>query len=77
MRGKNDIIGKIREKVPGKYKWETLNVITLVPLVGLNNLKPIFHMSKRMVHCYSTDETINQFAIGYTINPSLNCNKLF
>ena len=30
-----------------------------------------------MVHCYSIDETINQFVIGYMINPSLNCNKVF
>ena len=34
-------------------------------------------MSKRIVHCYSTDETITQFSIGYMINPSLDCNKLF
>ena len=34
-------------------------------------------MSKRMVHCDSTDETINPFSIGYIINPSLNCNKVF
>ena len=34
-------------------------------------------MSKRMVQCYSKNETINQFAIGYMINPSLNCNKVF
>ena len=34
-------------------------------------------MSRRMVHCYSIDENINQFTIGYIINPSLNCNKLF
>ena len=48
-----------------------------MPLVGVNNCQPILHMSKIMVHCYSTDETINQFAIGYMINPSLNCNKVF
>ena len=30
-----------------------------------------------MVHCYSADESINPFAIGYMINPSLNCNKVF
>ena len=30
-----------------------------------------------MVHIYSTDEWINQFAIGYMINPSLHINKLF
>ena len=34
-------------------------------------------MSKIIVHCYSTDETINQFSIGFMINPSLNCNKEF
>ena len=30
-----------------------------------------------MVHCYSTYETINKFTIGYMINPSLNCSKVF
>ena len=34
-------------------------------------------MSKIMVHCYHTYESINQFEIGYMINPSLNCNKVF
>ena len=48
-----------------------------MPLVGLNSRQHILHMSKIMVHCYYTDETINQFSIGYMINPSLNCNKVF
>ena len=56
---------------------ETLYVIPFMPLVGVNNCQPILHMSKRMIHCYSTDESINQFAIGYMINPSLNCKQLF
>ena len=73
MRGVNDKIGKRKEKNPGKHKWETLDVIPLMPLVGVNNFQPILHMSKIMVNCYSTDETINQFSIGYMINPSLNC----
>ena len=34
-------------------------------------------MSKITVHCYYTDESIHQFSVGYMINPSLNCNKLF
>ena len=46
-------------------------------LVGVNHRKHILYMSKIMVHCYSTYETINQYAIGYMINPSLNCNKVF
>ena len=45
-------------------------------LVGVNYRQNILHMSRIMVHCYSIDETINQFAIGYMINPSLNCNKV-
>ena len=74
--GKNDRIRK-KNKVPGKDKWETLDVIPLIPLVGVNHRQPILHMSKIMVHCYSIDESINQFAIGYMINPSLNCKKVF
>ena len=68
---------KEKKKNPGKDNWETLNVITLIPLVGVNHRLPILHISKIMVHCYSTDEIINQFAIGYMINPSLNCSKVF
>ena len=29
-----------------------------------------------MVHIYAIDDSINQFAIGYMINPSLNINKV-
>ena len=46
-------------------------------LVGVNNRQLILNMYKIMVQCYSIDETINQFAIGYMIKPSLNCNKVF
>ena len=30
-----------------------------------------------MVHIYSKDDLIDQFTIGYTINPSLHVNKVF
>ena len=51
--GKNDRIRK-KNKVPGKDKWETLDVIPLIPLVGVNYCQPLLHMSKIRVHCYST-----------------------
>ena len=69
-------LGKEKKKVPGKDKWETPATIPLIPLVGLNHRQDILHMPRIMVHYYSTDETINQFAIGCIINPSLNCNKV-
>ena len=76
MRGRNDRFGK-RKKVPGKYGLETLAVIPILLLVGVNHRQPILYMSKIMVHFYSIDENINQFSIGYIINPSLYFNKLF
>ena len=42
-----------------------------------NNCQPILHMSKILVHIYSTDDFINQFSIGFIINPSLHVNKMF
>ena len=68
---------KEKKKNPGNDKWELLDVIPLMPLLGVTNHQPILHMSKIIVHYYSTDEINNQFSIGYMIIPSLNCNKLF
>ena len=45
-----------------------------MPLVGVNHCQPILNMPKIMVHCSSTDETMNQFAIGNIIKPSINWN---
>ena len=75
--GKNDRIGKRKEKNPGKDKWELPSVIPLIPIVGVNHRLAILHLSKRMVHNYTTEKTIHQFTIGYMINPSLNFNKIF
>ena len=58
-----------------KYIWETFDVITLVPLVGVNTCQPIMQMSKRMIYLYATDEQINQFSIGYMINPFLHIKR--
>ena len=74
--GGNDRIGERKEKKT-KYRWETLDVIPLLPLVGVNHRQPILHMSKIMVYIYSIDDSINEFAIVYMINPSLKFNKVF
>ena len=46
-------------------------------IVGVDHRQPILHMFKIIVHCYNIDETINQFTIGYIINPSLKFNNIF
>ena len=48
-----------------------------MPIVGVNHRLLILHMSKRMVHIYTTEKTIHQFPIGYMINTSLHFNKIF
>ena len=60
---------KEKKKVPVKDKLETPDIIPIMIIVGVNHHRPILHMSKIMVHCYSTDETNNQLEIGYMINP--------
>ena len=57
--GKNYRIGENEIKIPGNDIWDTLDDITLLPLVGVNNCKPLLHMSKRMVHIYYIDDSIN------------------
>ena len=47
-----------------------------MPIVGVNHSLLILHKSKIMVHIYTTEKTIHQFAIGYMINPSLHFNKI-
>ena len=48
-----------------------------MPILRVNNCLPILHLPKRMVHIYTTGNTIHQFTIGYMINPSLHFNKIF
>ena len=60
-----------------KYRWETIDIISLFPLIGVNHRQPIIKTHNIMVYLYSTDEKTNQFAIGYMINPSLHTNRVF
>ena len=70
-------LAKEKKTNPAKDKWELPAVTTLMEIVGVNHSLPILHMSKIMVHIYSTEKTIHQFAIGYMINPSLRINRIF
>ena len=48
-----------------------------MPIVGVNHRLTVLHMSRIMVHFYTTSKTVNQFAISYMINPSLRFNNEF
>ena len=43
----------------------------------VNNHMPLFNMSKNIVYMNSIEKRMNQFSIGYMINPKLHVNKVF
>ena len=51
--------------------------MTMLSLLGANNLLPIFNMDARFIWLNETKKRINEFMIGYVINTGLNVNKAF
>ena len=49
----------------------------MLPLLMDNHRLQLFHMAKRFIRIEETSEHINEFDIGYMINPSLHINKYF
>ena len=70
-------LAKENKKFQKKINWELPAFITIMQIVGVNHRLPILHLSKRMVHIYSTEKSIHKFAIGYMINPYLHINRIF
>ena len=46
-------------------------------LLGTNHRLPLSHMAKSHIWLEETNERINEFSIGYMINPNLSINKAF
>ena len=42
-----------------------------------NHCLPLFHMSKHFISINEDKKPINDFKIGYMINPNLNVNRTF
>ena len=54
-----------------------IDVIPLLPLLGLNYRQLLLQMSKILVHINTTEKCINQFLFSYTTNTILNSNKVY
>ena len=46
-------------------------------LLGTNCLSPLLHISKSYIWLEETNQRINEFSIGYMMNPNLNTKKAF
>ena len=51
--------------------------IPILLLLGVYYRQTILQRSKILVYLYTEDKKINQFVIGYMINPTLRVTKLF
>ena len=49
----------------------------MLPFLGTNNRLPLLHTAKCFIWLEETGKRINEFKIGYMINPSLHVNKSF
>ena len=56
---------------------ELLSSFLLLPLLGVNNYLRILNMYNNFVCFHNKEECINEFSIGYMVNPALHVNKVF
>ena len=49
----------------------------VISMLGANDCLPLFHMDIHFIWSNKEKKGINEFKIGYMINPNLNINKVF
>ena len=67
----------MRKKIKNKDRFNHCNNITMQSLLGTNHRLPLSHMAKSYIWLELKNEHINEFSIGYMINPNLSINKAF
>ena len=66
-----------KKKIQNQDKWNYYNHMPMQSLLGAYHRLPLLHMAKSYIWLEETKERINEFSIGYMINPNLNINKAF
>ena len=66
-----------KKKIETKDKWNQLNIIDIQSLLGTNHCLPLSHMAKSYIWIEEKNQRINEFSIGYTMNPNFHKNKVF
>ena len=51
-------------------------IFYFLPLLGVNHCQILLNMPKILVYNYTTEKCINQFVIGYMINPTLHVRRV-
>ena len=71
------ICDKGRRWLVPKEKWNQLNLIDIQSLLETNHRLPLSHMAKSYIWLEEKNQRINDFSIGYMMNPNFKMNKVF
>ena len=68
-------VGNRNKKNKNKDRWNYCHHMPMLQLLGANNRLPLFHMAEHFIQMNVSKQRMNDFTIGYMINPGLNVNK--
>ena len=68
--------GNENKKIKNKDRWDYCRHMPMLSLLGANSRLPLFHLAKTSICLNETKKCLNEFMIGYMINPGLNVNKI-
>ena len=70
-------VGYQDKTIQTKGKQNQLNLMDIQYMLGTNHRLPLSHMAKSYIWLEETNKRINEFSIGYMMNPNLSMNKAF
>ena len=56
---------------------ESIKFLDIQYMLGTNHRLPLLHMAKSYIWIEEKNKRINEFSIGYIMNPNLNMHKVF
>ena len=56
-------------KIKNKDIWNYFHHMPMLPLLGANHCLPLFHIDELFIWMEEIKRRINEFTIGYIINP--------
>ena len=68
-------VGYEKKPIESKDKWNQLNLLDMQYLLGTNCPRPLLHRSKSYIWLKESNQRINEFYIGYMMNPNFHKNK--
>ena len=62
-------VGNDNKTIKNKYRWNYYHKLPMLTLLGANHCLPLFHIDELFIWMEEIKRRINEFTIGYIINP--------